>query len=333
MKAFSLLFSLLGLTLAASLAPATQEVWVDGVSLESGWIDYEKKIDKGDGDDNLCWAASASNIIDYWQDRYNVPEGIPTGAKIWETFKTACSTDNGGKDTGGNFILAMQWWIGGDYAGITMENDLQEDEEGYIATWKDNRAIAQHPQNPENNIPVAIAYNPDFGGYYWDIIPDAPNGYASPQCKHFYDFLNLGVDYTSMAQCLISQLNSPISLGITNNLTGNDKLAHAITLWGMQYDEEKNTISKLWITDSDDYQTQLKQINVYYADDTPGTLYLDIYDYDSTMGDARVYIDSAYGINLSESDTWNLVRAIPEPATATLSLLTLAGLVARRRRT
>lgn len=330
MKAFSLLFSLLGLTLAASLAPAAQ-VWVDGVSQSRGWIDYEKKQSiEDDGDDNLCWAASASNIIDFWQRHYIVPEGTPTGAAIWETFKAACSTD-----IGGHFAYAMQWWLGGDYEGTTRDDNLEKGEVGDVKSWMNDRAIFRHNtvDAEGNTVTPAIKTDLDnFDGFFWKTIPDEYNGIAPPQLLHVIDFMNLQVEYTSMAQRLISQISAPISLGIVNNLTGNDKLAHAITLWGMEYDEEKNTISKLWITDSDDYKTQLEEVEVYYAADDTSTLYLDIYDYDSTMGDARVYIDSAYGINLSESDTWKLVRVIPEPATTTLSLLALAGLVARRRR-
>ncbi|MBQ5665434.1 MAG: hypothetical protein IIV41_06155, partial [Akkermansia sp.] len=55
-------------------------LWVPGVNVKSGWIDYEKNEQKGDGDDYLCWAASAANIIDYWQRQYTVPAGTPTGA-------------------------------------------------------------------------------------------------------------------------------------------------------------------------------------------------------------------------------------------------------------
>lgn len=35
-------------------------VRANGVTAENGWIDYEKKPAEHDGDDLLCWAASAT---------------------------------------------------------------------------------------------------------------------------------------------------------------------------------------------------------------------------------------------------------------------------------
>lgn len=340
MKAFSLLFSLLSLTLAASLSPAAQEVWVDGVSQSRGWIDYEKKQSiEDDGDDNLCWAASASNIIDFWQRHYIVPEGTPTGAAIWETFKDACSTENGGKDMGGNFLFAMQWWLGGDYGGTTTWNKSPAEKWRayyvYPNTDQEGNLLA-----PQPTFPIATDLK-KFSGYYWNtVIPTEyydeteDTLYTGVKFLHLQDFLwlNDSESEISLADQIVAQLQkgAPISLGIGNNGTGNNKLAHAITLWGVEYSEETGDISSLWITDSDDYNylfggSAIRQISTTVTDDT---IYLT--NYTNNYGD--IFIEDAMGINLSESDTWNLVRAIPEPATATLSLLTLAGLMARRRR-
>ncbi len=52
-------------------------------------------------------------------------------------------------------------------------------------------------------------------------------------------------------------LGGPLSPAIMDT---NDKLLHAITLWGIEY--EGDTVSSLRITDSDDYLHQLRQIAV-----------------------------------------------------------------------
>lgn len=327
MKLSLLLFPLLALAAFSASATHAAQVWVDGVSAEQGWIDYEKAPTKGDGDDMLCWAASASNVIDYWQKRYVVPEGTPTGAAIWERFKEACLPANGGEDTAGNFLLAMQWWIGGDYPGKSLEDDMEdENQEGYVESWMNNRAIAQHPQNN-----IAIPYNPDFDGYYWDCFDNEYEGenYINGKQAHLFNFLHGFDSYSSIEDKILTELSAPMSLSIADT---NKKLAHSITLWGLEYTENepgKVSIERIWITDSDDYTSQLREIAVYYYqyDDN---IYLKDYSNYPDYGD--IYLTRAFGINTAESDTWDLIRVVPEPASATLSLLALAGAVARRRR-
>ena len=58
-------------------------VFVEGVTLTSGWYDVNK-LKRAGADINMCWAASASNIIQWWQDRYvaagnTLPAGAVTG--------------------------------------------------------------------------------------------------------------------------------------------------------------------------------------------------------------------------------------------------------------
>ena len=49
-------------------------------------------------------------------------------------------------------------------------------------------------------------------------------------------------------------------------------------------------------------------------------------------GDFTLYLGNFEIFDITESDRWGLQRIIPEPTTATLSLLALAGLALRRRR-
>lgn len=310
---------LLAFSAALSTVSAAQ-VWVDGVSAEhGGWIDYEKNPTKGDGDDLLCWAASASNIIDYWQQRYVVPVNTPTGGAIWETFKSSCAMD-----TGGRFVSAMQWWLGGDYEGTTLDND---DETAY--SLLDNRAVYRHPLNEDVAIETDLN---DFDGYYWDCFSYEYEGklYTNGKQAHLFNFLYGFASYSSIEEKLIAELAAPMSLSIVDT---NKELAHAITLWGLDYTEDDSgnvSINSIWITDSDDYSHQLRQIFTYYQEGDSSTIYLKGYSDYPLYGD--IYLTGALGINLAESDTWNLVRAVPEPTTATLSLLALAGLAMRRRR-
>ena len=118
----------------------------------------------------------------------------------------------------------------------------------------------------------------------------------------------------SLAEVLLDQFSEgmPISLNLSSD--GKTTLGHTVTL--------KN----LWITDSDDYKTNLREISVTQENET---IYLTNYSSYEPYG--NVFLMEAYGINISESNTWFL-STIPEPTTATLSLLALATLAARRRR-
>lgn len=306
--------------LAGPLSAGTQ-LWVDGVSPTTGWIDYEKTELK-DNDDNLRWAASTSNILDYWQSLYITSAGIPTGENIWQRFKAASA------NTGGSFISAVQWWVGGDYAGMTLLNDDDTDP----STLADNRAVFPYEEGES----VAIATDLDlFSGYYWENIPTTFNGqeHANSRQLHLinlfwgiYSYVDSYDFTTALIDCIAGA--PPANLAIVDT---NGKLAHAITLWGVEYttdDEGNQKLTSIWITDSDDYATTLRNVETYYKEDDD-SVYLKDYSNNSRYGD--VYIREAFGLNIDESSSWNL-RYIPEPSSFVLSAAALLLLSTSRRR-
>lgn len=318
MKILRALF--LSLLLAGNLSASTFQLWVEGVSQTSGWIDYEKTRQE-DGDDNICWAASTSNILDYWQSLY-ITTGIPTGQDIWNQFKSASA------NTGGSFISGVQWWLGGDYAGMTLLNDDENDP----LTLADNRAIFPYEEGEE----VAIATDLDsFSGYYWESIPNTYNGqeYANSRQLHLADFfwgIYSYVDKYDFTTALIDCVAGapPANLAIVDT---NGELAHALTLWGMEYTEDEAgnpNLTSIWVTDSDDYAHTLRNIDVFYKSDD-GNVYLKDYSSNPLYGD--VYIGEAFGLNLEESHSWGL-QLIPEPSVTFLSAAMLLLGATRRRR-
>ena len=75
--------------------PVTENVWAKGLSATytekgwevSGWYDAQKTSTQGDMDDNMCYAASAANLLAWWQNgedalESEAPRELDT---IWKT--------------------------------------------------------------------------------------------------------------------------------------------------------------------------------------------------------------------------------------------------------
>ncbi len=61
-------------------------VWVNGVDESGGWHDANKVNGyDGEADDNMCYAASAANLIAWWQENSNLTSSAPKGSdNIWK---------------------------------------------------------------------------------------------------------------------------------------------------------------------------------------------------------------------------------------------------------
>ena len=80
---------LLSLLLVSTVAQA-DSVWAPGVRLDGGWVDYDKDRGQAPGNDDslMCWAASSSNIITWWQNQQKetaIPKPDYTGS-TWDFF-------------------------------------------------------------------------------------------------------------------------------------------------------------------------------------------------------------------------------------------------------
>ena len=299
------------------LSPARAEVlWVDGVSLSGGWYDANKVNPYAeDGDNNLCWAASAANLIAWWQDKYQVPSGTPADIdSIWSTYKSGANAD-----TGGDTHAALQWWLTGVYVPLN-----SEEEDRSIFSKSDTSTLTA------------------WEGYYYDLYGEEMYGSFNFHTwsweNDLWDFFCGDYRNEVSTDNIISLIAGGCGMGlaITND---SGSLGHAITLWGLEYDSETNSISRMWLTDSDDAQYSelynwfeqdgLFSVDVESRDDK---LYISTSDNYWYAKEDNIYISNLFAVNPAVSDVWGIPRAIPEPASATLSLLALAGITARRRR-
>lgn len=214
--------------------------FAEGVSLESGWYDVNKVKDGTvNGDINMCWAATAANILQWWQDRYveqgnELPEGCPDGKgetyelAIMEVFHT--QWDN---TYGGHAFHAVKWYFEGVNVceGWSRQaQPLQRGSGGYFKhEWEQIEPYMYTGHD--------LGYTQDYNNYYLWGSGSGLN--ATGRLKAFTELVELFIDkgMTSMA---IAQ---------RENYGG---VHHSVTLWGYEKDNETGLLTRIWITDSDD---------------------------------------------------------------------------------
>ena len=296
----------LGLSLGAAFAAETnggytREIWAAGVTKNDGWFDVDKST-SDQRDNMMCYAASASNLIAWWQNGEHgskLTTSAPTELfDIWTTYLDYSKNHA----SGGDPLAAINWWISGVYVP-TNEEEAQ-------------RSIFDiKPEDSEK-----ITLNASDGFYYDQCGLDKGK---------LQEFLSFTTEYTDSYFGDLLSAGAGVSLWLQSDV-GN--LSHAITLWGVEY-AGNGSLTKLWITDSDDGNNDILSIDVFTAGN--GKIYFDengnIGDYDlyPIMGISGIHISGVYGIHAAASANWQL---IPEPASTTLSLLALTCLAARRRR-
>ena len=230
-------------------------VFADGVSIESGWYDVNKKGRGSNGDINMCWAASASNIIQWWQDRYvaagnELPENAITGPG--ETYELALMEmfhSQWNNEAGGHVVEAVPWYFEGVNYGETASPGsqaypLSDSSGGYFKeVWSEIYPHLYHEYTYMFGRYTGL-YTGDFNNYsLWG------NGSGLSGEDRLRYFTQLVVDFIDRG---IASLT--ISLSPTLHT-----LHHATTLWGYEIDHETGLLTRIWITDSDDLETDPKR--------------------------------------------------------------------------
>ena len=226
-------------------------VFAEGVSLTSGWYDVNK-LKNGGGDINMCWAASASNIIQWWQDRY-----VEAGNTLPSTAVTGPGTKT--YPEGYKYNLALMelyrdlWWNG--KGGSTDHGVIWYFEGRNIQQYASEGSLAQ----PNDN---------NSGGYFandWNqILQETYHEYSYLSFKNLIagEFNNYsiwgngsGLQGEARLKKFSDLVVEFIDRGVVSfviSLNSNGGLLHATTLWGYEIDNATGMITKLWITDSDD---------------------------------------------------------------------------------
>ena len=217
--------TLLALTTAAlmPMMPLTANgelITVNGVKFEqegvwstaTGWFDANKSWS---GDGLLCWAATSSNLIAWWQSQnpdYR-EEGDPWGVdEVWDVYKNSFVND------GGIISKGVQWWFDGTGIGTT-DADLKY-KDGHVSD----------------------------GGYYAEHLYGGEVEVATPANITTLTSMEFN-QATTLANTLVKYMRDGYAVGL-NFISG--KKGHAETLWGIEYNPDTQLITRLYISDSDD---------------------------------------------------------------------------------
>lgn len=242
--------------------PATGKtiVFAEGVTTASGWYDVNKVGAGDNGDINMCWAASCANIIQWWQDRYvaagnTLPADAVTGPGANGTYQLALMDmyhslwDN---SRGGNVAMGVEWYFTG-------RNIEQYASAGSIAVPWDETSGGYYKDIWESEI-LPNTYHE----YSYVIVPDVVefNDLISQEFNNYYIWAGgsglEGIDRLRKFSELVVEYMSRGVMSLTISLNANGGLMHATTLWGYEIDNETGLLTKIWITDSDDLDSEPK---------------------------------------------------------------------------
>lgn len=253
-------------------------VFAEGVTMSSGWYDVNKKstTSRPDADAMMCWAASSSNIIQWWQDRYvaagnTLPSGCPNGTsskysyelQIMDVFRD--NWDN----------LARGGWADGGVIWYFEGRDL------YKTNGTENRA---YPKS-------------GTGGYFknlWSsIYPAKMHQYKDDTWALLYGDYSYAIEVNSYnwksANDPIKTFSGYIAEAIKYGMSSMAVDGHAVTIWGYEIDSSTGKVSKLYMTDSDDGSTPTLQTYTLSWDNTYKKIKL--------SGYATYYINAIYPIS------------------------------------
>ena len=236
-------------------------VFADGVTVGSGWYDVNK-VGQGNinGDINMCWAASASNMIQWFQDRYVAMGGVlpseavsgadPDG--IYELALMKMFHVEWDNSRGGHVEQAISWYFegvlqGGEYASPGSQA-VPKTEGGY---WK--------------SIWESEISNSIYRGYEIVVVPDVieyHNTYTACY-NNYYIWGNgsgiIGTERLEIFSSLVVECFRHGLAAMAVNLSPNFiSASHAVTLWGYEIDNATGLLTRMWITDSDDLISEPK---------------------------------------------------------------------------
>ena len=238
-------------------------VFADGVTLTSGWYDVNKKGAGDNGDINMCWAAAASNMIQWFQDRYKAAgNSLPAGAidgpgtkyygnyNPYELALMELYHDGWDNNKGGHVEQAIPWYFenklyGGEYASAGSQAVPLVEGGFWKSIWSD---VVKHM----------------YCGYDYFSYDTFTTAYTYTVCYNNYNLWGMGSNLQGQERLayvsdLIVRAFEHGMASLTVSLSADImSLHHAVTLWGYEIDNATGLLTRIWITDSDDLMSEPK---------------------------------------------------------------------------
>ena len=237
-------------------ASGTTTVFAEGVTLTSGWYDVNKKStqQQAGADAMMCWAASSSNIAQWFQDRYvadgkTLPAGCPNGTQstygyelqIMDVFRDNWENLARGNWTDGGVI----WYF-----------------EGRNVYETNDKSSCAYPRSGTGGY-FKSQWSSIFADMYkyengWAWYTGEPYTYATEINNYNWRGSSVADPLLKFSEYIINAFEhgmSSMAVAMSSNFNG----AHAVTIWGYEMDNATGYVTKLYIADSDDGSTPTLQ--------------------------------------------------------------------------
>ena len=244
---------------ATAVESGTEICFVEGVTISSGWYDVNKMAAGDNGDTMMCWAAAASNMIQWWQDRY-VAAGysLPAGAVTGPGTKT-----HSGTGFGRCYELALMDVFHSQWTNLTSGSQADFAISWYFEGKLNGGEYASNQAKPTT--PGGYFSSVWSSSIYPKLYHDYEDGALPWLCYGLYTtcFNNYSLWGSKTGnECLLNFSNyivTSINRGIASlTIQPGSAALHAITLWGYEIDNATGFITRVWVTDSDDQITEPK---------------------------------------------------------------------------
>ena len=243
---------------ATAVESGTMIVFAEGVTQSSGWYDVNKMAAGANGDTMMCWAAAASNMIQWWQDGYvaagnTLPSGAVTGAGTKMHSGTGFSRCY---ELALMDVFHSQW--------TNLERGSQSD---YAISWYFEGKLngGEYASNQAKPTTPGGYFSSVWSSIYPELYHDYKDGALPSLCYDLYTtcFNNYNLWGSKSGNECLSEFSSYIvefmGRGIAAlTIQPGSSALHAVTLWGYEIDKSSGLVTRLWLTDSDDQITEPK---------------------------------------------------------------------------